>query len=117
MVHDVADDVDHLGEPFHGVVFALDGHEDFGARCQGCLGQLPERGWGVDDHRIVDPGLGIEVLLEQVPATLGPFFQQIDVLKAPATGQNLQRFEGRAADRIPKRLVAQQGMSLDRGQA
>jgi hypothetical protein len=29
-----------LGKSLHGVVFALDWHDDFGARCQCSLGQL-----------------------------------------------------------------------------
>ena len=111
MVHDVADDVDHLGEPFHGVVFALDGHEDFGARCQGCLGQLPER-WGAIDEDGVEPAHAcVEVLLEKGSPCGYPFFELIDILKGPAALEELQVGLVRVLDAFPERVVDEQRVS------
>ena len=62
LLHDVPDDVDHLGESFHGEVLALDGHEDFGAGCQGGLCQFTERGWAIDENAAVATQSGLQVL-------------------------------------------------------
>ena len=52
-LHHVANDFDHLRQPFHGEILALDGHEYLGRAAQGRSGQRPERRRAVDQHEIV----------------------------------------------------------------
>ena len=96
--HDIPDDMDHLSQAFHSVVFALDGHDDFGARGQSRLGQFPKGGRRIDDHRIENARFGIEVLLEPLPTALGPFFEKVDVLETSASWQDVEGFESRGED-------------------
>ncbi len=111
MVHDVADDVNHLGKSFHGVVLALDGHEDLSARSQGGLGQLTERWGAIDKDGVEAAHACIEVLLEEGTPRRYPFFELIDVLEGSAAGQELQVGLLGVLNAFPERVVDQQRVS------
>ena len=113
ILHDVPNDMDHLGQSFHRVVFALDRHDHLGARGQSRLGQFPERRGRIDDDRIENAGFGIEVFLEPLAPALGSFFKKIDVLETSASRENMQSFKSGGQDRVPQGHFAKQRVSID----
>ena len=58
VLHHVADDLDHLRQPFHGEILALDRHEHFVRAGQRRSRQRPERRRAVDQHEVVGAEAG-----------------------------------------------------------